>query len=369
MFFGRFTAALRVLIPGLAGMARMPYRRFAAYNVAGGVLWATQNVLLGYLAGASWQRAAHLASRIGLGLLALLALGAAVFLLIRATRRRTDRLRAIGDRLAATRPATWIRRRFPTQLAWARRRLDPATTVGLALTATVTIGALCAWTFAALTQDVITNEETATLDPRAETFALAHRASWLTPLMQAVSWLGSNLVLVPLLATASAFLLLARRDRRSAVELWAAYLGAVGSYALTKPLVGRARPPAAELLGHANGPAYPSGHATQAIVVWGMLVFLLWARRSPRGRALLLTGAAAVVLLVGASRVYLATHWLTDVLAGYALGGTWLALILTIHLHHQPATDTPTPDRGNGANPPYPATPNGDRRPDRPPPR
>ncbi len=71
VFLGRFTAALRVMIPGLAGMARMPYRTFAAYNIAGGAIWATTMVLVGYLAGASWQRAAHWASRIGLALLAL----------------------------------------------------------------------------------------------------------------------------------------------------------------------------------------------------------------------------------------------------------------------------------------------------------
>src|SRR5262249_51493027 len=75
VFLGRFTAALRVMIPGLSGMARMPYRTFAVYNVAGGAVWATVMVLVGYLAGASWQRAAHWASRLGLALLALIALG------------------------------------------------------------------------------------------------------------------------------------------------------------------------------------------------------------------------------------------------------------------------------------------------------
>ena len=44
VFIGRFTAALRALVPGLAGLAGMPYRTFAA---AGGVLWATGFVLLG----------------------------------------------------------------------------------------------------------------------------------------------------------------------------------------------------------------------------------------------------------------------------------------------------------------------------------
>lgn len=56
VFVGRFTAALRVLVPGMCGIARMPYRTFLVYNVAGGVVWAGGSVLLGYVAGAGWRK-------------------------------------------------------------------------------------------------------------------------------------------------------------------------------------------------------------------------------------------------------------------------------------------------------------------------
>jgi membrane protein DedA with SNARE-associated domain len=88
VFFGRFTAALRVMIPGLAGMARMRYRVFLGYNVAGGAAWATMSVLLGYLGGKSWQAAAHLASSVGLAALGLVIFGAAAGYLIRRHRAR-----------------------------------------------------------------------------------------------------------------------------------------------------------------------------------------------------------------------------------------------------------------------------------------
>jgi len=48
VFIGRFTTALRVLVPGFSGMARIPYLKFLAYNAAGGILWATGFILLGY---------------------------------------------------------------------------------------------------------------------------------------------------------------------------------------------------------------------------------------------------------------------------------------------------------------------------------
>lgn len=88
VFFGRFTAALRVLIPGLAGMSRMPYRTFAVYNVAGAVGWGTMSVLLGYLGGSSWRQAASLGTWIGVALLAVVALVVVGATLVRRRRNR-----------------------------------------------------------------------------------------------------------------------------------------------------------------------------------------------------------------------------------------------------------------------------------------
>ena len=51
VFFGRWTALLRAMVPGAAGMAQLPYRTFALYNVLGGTLWAVACVLGGYLVG------------------------------------------------------------------------------------------------------------------------------------------------------------------------------------------------------------------------------------------------------------------------------------------------------------------------------
>lgn len=87
VFLGRFTAALRALMPGMAGMAPVPYRTFLPWNVAGGALWGTAAVLLGYAAGASWQEAAHLASGFGIVVLVVVVVLVAGGLLIRRLRR------------------------------------------------------------------------------------------------------------------------------------------------------------------------------------------------------------------------------------------------------------------------------------------
>ncbi len=55
VFLGRFTAFFRAMMPALAGAAGMPYRRFVVWNMAGGIIWGTLFVVLGFFAGNSYQ--------------------------------------------------------------------------------------------------------------------------------------------------------------------------------------------------------------------------------------------------------------------------------------------------------------------------
>lgn len=87
VFLGRFTAALRALVPGMAGMSRLHYGRFLAWNVLGGAVWATAFVILGYLAGSQYERLERYANLIGLALL----VAVAAFLVVRSRRSRHAR--------------------------------------------------------------------------------------------------------------------------------------------------------------------------------------------------------------------------------------------------------------------------------------
>ncbi len=331
VFFGRFTTALRVLVPGLAGMSDVHYPTFLAYNVAGGVLWGAGFAVLGFAAGRSYHHVEHLAGRIGVLLLALIVLGLAVARVTRGLQQRSHDLRALRGRIANTRAARWVRRRFPRELAWIGRRLDPSSPRGFALTFTLAVGALSAWVFAGLTQDVLGHDEMARVDPRVMTWVLAHRAGWLTALMR-TTWLGSIAVLVPLAVGIGGLFLLRRRGLRPGVMLAVALAGAVTLSDVVKPAVDRQRPPASFWIGHYSGAAFPSGHATQAVVFYGMVALLLSRGQGAPRRAMAWAFGALIVLLVGATRIYLGAHWLSDVLAGYALGATWLALMVAVTL-------------------------------------
>ncbi|MDX6236484.1 MAG: rane-associated protein [Kribbellaceae bacterium] len=107
VFVGRWVGVMRPLVPSLAGMGRMPYRRFLFYNVAGGILWACAVVLGGYAAGSSVRRIEQLLGRGSLVLGLALALGAATWLvtqrIVRPHRRRPtppDRRSLVPRRVA-----------------------------------------------------------------------------------------------------------------------------------------------------------------------------------------------------------------------------------------------------------------------------
>lgn len=69
VFFGRFTAALRALIPGAAGMSGMHYPTFLGWNVLGGAIWGTAFVMIGYLAGSQYKTVERYANWFGIALL------------------------------------------------------------------------------------------------------------------------------------------------------------------------------------------------------------------------------------------------------------------------------------------------------------
>jgi membrane-associated protein len=96
---GRFVAFLRAVMPFLAGLAHMRYRKFLAYNVVGGVLWGIGSVLLGYLVGDSYKMIERLLGPVTAGIVAVLVLAGLVVWSVRRRRRerRADELAAGPD--------------------------------------------------------------------------------------------------------------------------------------------------------------------------------------------------------------------------------------------------------------------------------
>jgi membrane protein DedA with SNARE-associated domain len=92
VFFGRFIAILRTYAAFLAGVGQMEWKRFLAWNAAGGVVWATIFGLLGYFGQKAFERLST-PINISLGAVGLVAI--VVFTI--ALRRRTERLADVAE--------------------------------------------------------------------------------------------------------------------------------------------------------------------------------------------------------------------------------------------------------------------------------
>jgi undecaprenyl-diphosphatase len=80
-----------------------------------------------------------------------------------------------------------------------------------------------------------------------------------------------------------------------------------------------------------SDPSFPSGHAMSAVLFYGLLAYLLVPRISSRTWKWFVAGLSALVILyVGFSRLILGGHYVTDVIAGYAVGIAWAGLVYTL---------------------------------------
>lgn len=98
VFIGRFTAFLRAVMPGLAGMSKMNYRRFLIANAAGGIIWGVGFTLLGYFAGTALTRIENYASWVGLSVLIVMILFFVIFHFVKKRRETNEEpARSPGD--------------------------------------------------------------------------------------------------------------------------------------------------------------------------------------------------------------------------------------------------------------------------------
>ena len=119
--------------------------------------------------------------------------------------------------------------------------------------------------------------------------------------------------------------------RRSAwrTAAWLVFTCLLGTFLqqLLKTVVGRARPVWPDPVDSAHHAAFPSGHAMTATVVCGLLLWLL--HHHAAGRVLWRTALAVAVISVagvGLTRVWLGVHWPSDVVGGWLLGATVVAV-------------------------------------------
>jgi len=163
-------------------------------------------------------------------------------------------------------------------------------------------------------------------------FFQSFQPAWLTLFMQGISVIGDTMAYFLLVPVVALFLYL-RRRRFESLTLVLAMTGNVIQWGL-KLLVARPRPSAelVKVLQDGNHTlSFPSGHTLAAIIFYGLLAyFAVTLPRFPHKKLVIWT-CVIMTILMGISRIYLGAHWLSDVLAGYVLGGIWLVGVIALY--------------------------------------
>ena len=206
-----------------------------------------------------------------------------------------------------------------------RARMDPEVATGLALTLGVATLVILAAAAGALLLMVRTETGVAHYDLTFAQWGATHATDASTAVLRRISQFGGTTGIVALAVVAGVLEYRRLPNRAIPVLLGVTVLGQFGVTNLIKVIVDRARPDIDQLTGFA-GPSFPSGHAAAAAATFAVLALLAGRRRSRRARAVITAVAVAVAVMVAGTRVLLGVHWLTDVLAGLAVGWAWFAL-------------------------------------------
>jgi len=215
--------------------------------------------------------------------------------------------------------------RHPWLLRLVRERLDPATATGLVLTLAlglVIVGGILVGALAYLMRN---SDRLVDSDRAVGEWGVEHATSWSTDALELVTELGSSTYVIPAMIVLALFEYWRVPNRWMPVFLATVVFGEILVVNTVKELLDRVRPEF-DAIAETLGPSFPSGHSGIAAAFYAGAALVLARRRSPRTRALLAGGAVAIAVAVACSRVLLGVHWMSDVMAGLALGWAWFGI-------------------------------------------
>lgn len=165
-------------------------------------------------------------------------------------------------------------------------------------------------------------------DELITTYIQDFETSFLTDIMQFFTYIGS-MTFIHILAFVIFIIFYFILNYRSELLLFIiVLLGSHYFFRLLKQFFKRTRPDFYRLI-EIGGYSFPSGHATNALSIYGILIFVLWHHIPSRwGRIILSVFSIFMILSIGLSRIYLGVHYPSDVLAGYFAGGFLLTIII-----------------------------------------
>jgi membrane-associated phospholipid phosphatase len=195
----------------------------------------------------------------------------------------------------------------------------------------IALSAIATFVFAILTVNVLTNGPLIQGD-QAFIQALHQQAQAGPAYMVTLMKIGSSIGFYGIMALLVGFAIywLVRREWREFSMLLLGAAGGQGLFDLIAALINRPRPHFTAPYEGLTNFSFPSGHTVSSVLLFGLLIYIFAPRiRSTAGRVALILLGLVVVVWISYSRLYLGSHYLTDVIGGAAMGIGWGALVYT----------------------------------------
>lgn len=214
--------------------------------------------------------------------------------------------------------------RHPGVAAFVRRRLDSTTAGGLLLTISVSVifglSLFAGWVFDSLDE----TSGFAQFDEAVAEWGAANASETSTFWLNLLTDLGGTAVIAVITIAVALYGWVRYRSLHVAMFMIAVSLSQTVVNNGLKWIIDRERPGISQLAPWA-GSSFPSGHSAAAAATYAGVALVLGLAASPRVRAALAGAAIALAVAIAATRAVLGVHWLTDVLAGLAVG--WACFI------------------------------------------
>lgn len=207
-----------------------------------------------------------------------------------------------------------------------RQRLDRKTAGGFLLTTSFLVVFVVALIVGALLSLIDNNNWLAQADRWVAEWGSHHSSSGAIVVLRWMTQLGSSVFVIAALTTVAAVDYLRRRSLEVFAFVAAVGFGQLALSNVLKVMVSRERPSVLRLVA-AHGYSFPSGHTVAASATFSAIALVLGRDRHRRTRAALAGCAALIAVSVAATRALLGVHWLTDVLAGLAIGWGWFTIV------------------------------------------
>ena len=182
--------------------------------------------------------------------------------------------------------------------------------------------------FASLAEDLVNRESLSTFDPVFGGWLINHTSISGDRIFSVITFLG-NALIISISTSLIGFWLVNHKKWNYLILLFSSVAGSAMFNLILKNTFRRIRPVFPGASSIETGFSFPSGHAMISIAFYGVVTYILLTYLKNRNFKVILTAGALIICgLIGFSRLYLGVHYLTDVLAGWAAGGLWLAICI-----------------------------------------